>query len=107
LLADAALAPGTFDAAVVGVLLGGVISVYAVWRGLGPTAEEKGPPGRSPATFAMAMRTLAAIYLAVAFLFFVVAVITGDTAPIVFTTLNLSIGLLGFVVARRGLGTKP
>jgi hypothetical protein len=107
LLTDAALAPGAFDAVVVGVLFGGVISVYVVWRELGPTADEKGPPSRSPATFAMAMRMLATTYLAVAFLFFVVAVITGGTAQIVITALNLGLGLLGFVVARRRLGVKP
>jgi hypothetical protein len=55
----------------------------------------------------MAMRRLAAIYLAVAFLFFVVAVITGGAAPIVVTALNLGLGLLGFAVARRRLGAKP
>lgn len=101
MLTGAALAPGTFVPVVVGVMFGGVISVFVVWRELGPTAEEKGPPSRNPATFAMAMRRLAAIYLAIAFLFFVVAIITGGAAPIIITALNLGLGLLGFVVARR------
>jgi hypothetical protein len=107
LLAGTAIAPGTFDAVVVGVLLGGVISVCVVWRELRPNAGEKGPPSRNPATFAMLMRRLAAIYLAVAFLLFVVAVATGEAAPIVITALNLGLGLLGFVGARLGLGAKP
>jgi nitric oxide reductase large subunit len=104
LLFGAALAPGVFDAVVVGVVLGGVISVCVVWRELGPIAEGKGPPSRDPATFAMAMRRVAAIYLAFALPLFVVAVFMGGVAPIVVTALNLGLGLLGFVVVRHRLG---
>jgi hypothetical protein len=101
LLTGTALAPGTFVSVVVGVLLGGAISVLVVWRELGPTAGEKGTGSQNPMTFATAMRKVAAIYLAITFLFFVVAVVTGETVPIVATALNLGVGLFGFVAVHR------
>jgi hypothetical protein len=106
LLTAAALAPGTFVAVVIGGMLGGVISVLVVWREMAPTAEKKGSPSRDPATFAMAMRRVAAIYLAIALLFLGVAIITGGATPMIVTALNLGVGLMGFVVARRSGSPK-
>lgn len=106
MLTDAALAHGTFVPVVVGVMLGGVISVFIIRRELGPTAGKKGMPSPNQMTFAMGLRRMATIYLAVAFLLFVVAVITGGVAPIVTTGLNLALALLGLVVAGRSGGPK-
>jgi peptidoglycan/LPS O-acetylase OafA/YrhL len=104
LLVSADIPPGTFVPVVIGVLLAGVISVYVVWREMRPTPAGDGLPTRTLEERARALRRVAAIYSAITFLCFLVAVIAGGTASMVITGLNVGLGLLGLVLARRSVG---